>query len=65
MFTCLCHPTREKDLRLLIRAGARDLATIGRACGAGTGCGTCRPEIRRMLRDEEPHEEAEAAVAAK
>ena len=28
-----------------------DVEAIGRACGAGTGCGTCRPELEELLAD--------------
>lgn len=31
--------------------GLADLDAIGRACGAGTGCGTCRPELEELLAD--------------
>jgi NAD(P)H-nitrite reductase large subunit len=30
---------------------------VGRACGAGTGCGGCRPEIAAII-DTEQHVEA-------
>lgn len=65
MFVCLCRPTREKDLRLVIRAGARDVEAVGRACGAGKHCGTCRSDIVRLLGDEAQRDEQECATAAK
>lgn len=65
MFVCLCRPTREKDLRLAIRAGARDLDAVGRACGAGTRCGTCRPDICRFIAEEARQDEMEYMGAAK
>jgi bacterioferritin-associated ferredoxin len=47
----LCHcravPAREVDLAVL--RGAKTPATVGIATGAGTQCGTCRPDIERAI----------------
>lgn len=39
-------------IRACARAGARNCDDVGAACGAGTGCGGCRPAIDRVLADE-------------
>ena len=49
MIVCLCHPTSDRDLEAVIDDGARTVEEIGRRCGAGTGCGACREELRDRL----------------
>jgi len=46
---CICHPTSDRDLDTVIDDGARTLEEIGQRCGAGTGCGMCRDELRDRL----------------
>jgi assimilatory nitrate reductase catalytic subunit len=47
---CACHQVGEAALREAIdREGLTNVADIGRSLRAGTGCGSCLPEIRRML----------------
>jgi bacterioferritin-associated ferredoxin len=57
MIVCHCHCVSDREIRSCAREGARDLADVGRACGAGTGCGGCRPEIASIL-DTEQHAQA-------
>jgi bacterioferritin-associated ferredoxin len=49
MFVCLCHVTTDSEIRDVIDDGARTVDEIGERCGAGTGCGGCRPMIHDML----------------
>lgn len=49
MIVCHCFCVSDREIRSCARAGARDLSEVGRACGAGTGCGGCRPEIASIL----------------
>jgi bacterioferritin-associated ferredoxin len=49
VIVCLCHPTSDRDVDAVIDDGARTVEEIGRRCGAGTGCGTCREELRDRL----------------
>jgi bacterioferritin-associated ferredoxin len=49
MIVCLCHGVRDRDLDAAISSGAGTVEEIGRACGAGTGCGTCIPEVEDRL----------------
>lgn len=49
--TCRCMGLSSRRIEALVRGGTADLAAIGRACGAGTGCGTCRPELEEILAD--------------
>ncbi|UPY36250.1 molybdopterin-dependent oxidoreductase [Sediminicoccus sp. KRV36] len=46
---CACHGVNAASIRAAIVAGARDVAAIGTATSAGTGCGSCKPELAAML----------------
>ena len=49
MIICLCHAVRDRDLDAAIAEGAESVEEVGEECGAGTGCGTCIPEIEDRL----------------
>ncbi len=49
MLVCHCHEVGDKTVRKCIREGARTVAEVGAACGAGTGCGGCRPTIEELV----------------
>jgi len=51
VYVCLCRAVTDRKVRKSIRRGARTVEDIGVACGAGTGCGGCRPELEALLRD--------------
>jgi assimilatory nitrate reductase catalytic subunit len=46
---CACNNVGSYQIAGAIRAGCDDVDAIGRALGAGTGCGSCRPELRALL----------------
>ena len=48
---CQCRAVSEEDIRQSIKAGALSVAAVGVRCGAGTECGSCRPEIAALLRE--------------
>lgn len=48
---CVCHGIGTNLILDAAEAGAASVADVGRACGAGTNCGSCRPAIVRMLRE--------------
>ena len=52
MYVCICARVRECELRALIRRGAQSEDTLGEACGAGTGCGSCLDRIVELIQDE-------------
>src|SRR4051812_41903680 len=58
MIVCLCANVSERDLRATIADGATTVKEVGRRCGAGVGCGACKPIIRECL------QEARAAAAS-
>ncbi|KRA64207.1 nitrate reductase [Caulobacter sp. Root656] len=55
---CACLKVGAKAVQAAIVAGAASPDAVGAATGAGTNCGSCRPEIARMIA-------ATAAVPAK
>ena len=46
---CVCHGVSQNVVRAAIERGACDVAAVGEATRAGTGCGSCRPEIAALL----------------
>ncbi|WP_207536602.1 nitrate reductase [Sabulicella rubraurantiaca] len=46
---CICNGVSKDHICSAIVAGARDVAAIGHACTAGTGCGSCKPELEALL----------------
>ena len=66
MIVCLCANVTERELVATITAGASTVKEVGRRCGAGTGCGACKPLIRECLsrcREGAPQNAPVAAVA--
>jgi ferredoxin-nitrate reductase len=45
---CSCQTVRESVLHDAVAAGAADVVALMAATGAGTGCGSCRPELARL-----------------
>ncbi|PHY22626.1 nitrate reductase [Caulobacter sp. BP25] len=46
---CACLKVGAKAVTAAIAAGADTADAVGAATGAGTNCGSCRPEITRMI----------------
>ena len=63
MYVCICARVRECELRTAIRQGADTEDSVGDACGAGTGCGSCLDRICDMI-DEESAPDTRVALAA-
>lgn len=57
---CVCNDVGALDIADAINGGAQTVAQIGKSCDAGTNCGSCRPELSRML-EEWSQEVKEAA----
>lgn len=51
---CHCEGVSLAEIKASIRAGASDVASIGRACGAGEGCGSCCKVLDLLLLVESP-----------
>lgn len=52
MLVCHCKRVSDREIRATIEDGARCADSVGRACGAGTGCGGCRPAIDELIESE-------------
>ena len=49
---CACMSVGARAIERAIRAGCATVDAIGAATNAGTSCGSCRPELAKMLRLE-------------
>ena len=59
---CACREVSCAAVAGAIEDGARSLAAVERATGAGGACGTCRPEIAGLLRRAPPAPERRRLV---
>jgi ferredoxin-nitrate reductase len=46
---CSCAGIGEGNISNKVNEGCRDLVQLCQLSGAGMGCGSCRPEIKRIL----------------
>ena len=46
---CACLKVGTRIIAAAAQAGAQTIDAIGAATGAGTNCGSCRPEIARLI----------------
>jgi bacterioferritin-associated ferredoxin len=49
MIVCHCFRVSDREIRQCAQEGARTVCEVGRECGAGAGCGGCRPAIAQIL----------------
>jgi bacterioferritin-associated ferredoxin len=49
MVVCHCAAVNDRAIRAEIAAGALDADALAERCGAGGGCGQCRPVIEAIL----------------
>jgi assimilatory nitrate reductase catalytic subunit len=49
---CACFGVGQTAIREAMAAGAGNVADIGRLLGAGTNCGSCLPELKRIVARE-------------
>ncbi|GAA4306374.1 molybdopterin-dependent oxidoreductase [Compostibacter hankyongensis] len=47
---CSCRQVGEDNLAAAIRNGCKSIEALGRQTGAGTQCGSCKPELKELLR---------------
>jgi bacterioferritin-associated ferredoxin len=52
MIVCICKAVPESRIQEVIEAGARSVVDVGRACGAGTDCGTCAGSIEELITEQ-------------
>ncbi|MBC7451510.1 MAG: FAD-dependent oxidoreductase, partial [Cytophagales bacterium] len=46
---CSCNTVGSGNIENAIRSGCTDLISICNTTGAGTGCGSCKPEVKAIL----------------
>ncbi len=54
MIVCLCEGVSDRDVRGAVSRGCRSVAEIGRANGAGNGCGACHKQLRELITRHTP-----------
>ena len=54
MIVCHCRAVSDRKIRKAVRKGASTANEVAEACGAGTDCGGCVPEVERLLHSEQP-----------
>ncbi|MEA3133761.1 MAG: assimilatory nitrate reductase catalytic subunit, partial [Gammaproteobacteria bacterium] len=53
---CACFGIGRNAIEAAIANGCYDLASIGNRLKAGTNCGSCVPELRRLIANAESHQ---------
>ena len=53
MIVCHCKRVSDSTIRAAVQQGARSHREVGKACGAGTCCGGCRPLVAQVVKLEE------------
>lgn len=48
---CHCTGVQRREVLAAIAAGCRTVEAVRRATGACSGCSTCYPELRQLLRE--------------
>jgi assimilatory nitrate reductase catalytic subunit len=46
---CVCNGVDAACIVAAVRNGSESIEAVGSATTAGTGCGSCRPEIRALI----------------
>lgn len=64
MYVCICMAVTEAEVHDCIAGGASTTDAVGEGCGAGTGCGSCRQRIERLLAARRTGADSASRVAA-
>jgi ferredoxin-nitrate reductase len=48
---CSCNNVGSENIVNKIASGCNNLKDLCASTGAGTGCGSCRPEVKRLLEE--------------
>jgi bacterioferritin-associated ferredoxin len=51
VIVCHCEVVSDRDVTAAVDEGARTLADVCRATGAGTDCGSCVFSVKRLICD--------------
>jgi assimilatory nitrate reductase catalytic subunit len=56
---CVCFQVGQRAIEAAAASGCRTVEAVGKALGAGTNCGSCVPELRRLIAANTPVRERE------
>ncbi|WP_207421428.1 nitrate reductase [Desertivirga brevis] len=59
---CSCNNVGSENIKNKIQGGCTDFKELCASTGAGTGCGSCRPEVKRLLEESLKNELVESAA---
>jgi len=51
VIVCHCERVSERKVVKAIHGGCASVAAVGRETGAGRGCASCHPALRRLLEE--------------
>ncbi len=51
MILCLCEGASDRELRQAVRAGCNSVPDLVRTTGAGSHCGQCKCDLKRIVAD--------------
>ena len=57
MIICQCYRVSDREIRLAIELGARDVEAVSDTCGAGMGCTGCHNLIAQLIAEKIPNVE--------
>ncbi len=60
---CSCNNVGSENIRRKVAEGCTDLMALCAQTGAGTGCGSCRPEVKQLLENALKLDVQEAATS--
>ncbi len=63
MLVCHCKRVHCRVIRDCARSGAEDADDVGRMCGAGTGCGGCKPLVEKLVEREQAAQPRSESIA--
>ncbi|MBC7658801.1 MAG: (2Fe-2S)-binding protein [Chitinophagaceae bacterium] len=49
MYICLCHGVNKKVVEKLQETGCCTVRQVQKECQAGSSCGACLPDIKKLL----------------
>lgn len=59
---CSCNNVGSDNIKNKIDQGCEDFQTLCNATGAGLGCGSCKPEVMKILREKIEHNSLQVVI---
>ncbi len=59
---CACHQVGEITIRHAIQVGDTSVESLGARLACGTRCGSCLPELKRLVEEERSHERTDTSL---